>query len=149
MAYSTDKLASRSERRMVDFDPDATTLTIVDLDPTGSLELLPLQGFRRFMAGLFRSVGTGALTAFQIIAATDGDGAGATVVVAGAALTADAVNDRVWLECDIEQVREALPAATHIGVRAQLVTATDECVIFFERAEPEFPRAGLTADYIA
>lgn len=147
--YSTDKLASRSERRMVDFDPDVDTLALVDLDPTTAFECLPLQGFRRFMAGLMRSVGTGGVDNFQIIAATDGDGAGATVVVSSTPTTANAVGDRVWLECDIEQVREALPAATHIGVRVELVTATDECVVFFERAEPEFPRAGLTADYIS
>ena len=149
MAYSTDRLASRSERRMVDFDPDATTLTLVDLDPASNAECLPLLHFRRFMAGLFRSVGTGVLTAWQIIAATDADGGGATVVVAGAVLTPDAVGDRVWLECDIEQVRLALPTATHIGVRVQYATATDEGVVFFERADPEFPRAGLTADYVS
>ena len=151
MAATTtqDKLASHSERRMVDFDPDVDTLAIVDLDPASSAEFLPLAQFRRFMAGLVRSVGTGAVDNFEIVAATDGDGTGATVVVAKTPTTANAVGDRVWLECSIEQVREVLATATHIGVRIELATATDECIVFFERAEPEFPRAALTADYIS
>lgn len=152
MAATTtaDKLGSRSERRMVDFDPNVDTAAIVDLDPTTAGELLPLAHFRRFMAGYFKSVGTGNADAFEIIAATDVEGTGATVVVACAAPTSNnAVGDTQWLECTIEQVREVLATATHIGVRIELATATDEGVVFFERAEPEFPRAGLTADYIA
>lgn len=135
---------------MVDYDIDGA-LNLVDLGlPQGaSQQCLPAAEFRRFCAGLFRSVGTGSVTAFQIIAATSAAGANATVVVEHALGSApDAVNDQIWLECNIEQVRAALATATHVGVRVDLVTAGDECVVFFERAEPQFPRAGLTADYI-
>ncbi len=148
--YTAEYLRSRSERIMVDFDPDATTATIVDLVPGTTDELLPIKEFRKFIAGLFRSVGTGSVTSFEIIAATDADGTGATVVVAHAIGSApNAVGDRIWLECNVEQIHEVLPTATHVGVRIALVTATDECVVFFERAEPMFPRSGLTADFIS
>ena len=148
--YTAEHLTARSERRMVDFDPDATTLTLVDLDPASTAECLPIAEFRRFCAGVMKSVGTGAIQAFQIIAATDADGSNATVVVQhGLTDTPDAVGDHVWLECDAAQIREVLPGATHVGVRVQLATATDECVVFFERADPFYPHAGLTADYVA
>lgn len=147
--YNAEHLTSRSERRMVDFDPDVDTLALVDLDPATSGECLPIAEFRRFLAGFVRSVGTGGVDNFEIIAATDADGANATVVVAKTPTTANAVGDHVWLECDAEQIREVLPAATHVGVRIELATATDECVVFFERAEPFYPHAGLTADFIS
>ena len=148
--YNAEHLTARAERRMVDFAPDGTTLTLVDLDPGSTAECLPIALFRRFLAGFFRTVGTDALQKFEIIAATDGDGTGATVVVSHP-LTAvpDAVGDTIWLECDVEQIREVLPAATHVGVRAQFATATDEGVVYFERAEPYYAQAGLTKDRVA
>lgn len=151
MTYTAEHLTTRAERRLVDYDID-NALNLVDLgQPQGAgNKCLPANQFRRFIAGLFRSVGTGSVTAFQIVAATDAAGSGVTVVVAHAVGAApDAVGDTIWLECTAEQIREALPTATHVGVRVQLVTTTDEAVVSFERAEPQFPRAGLTADFIS
>lgn len=148
--YTAEKELSRSERRMVDFDPDVNTLALVDLAPGSSDECLEIAQYKRFVAGLFRSVGTGSVSKFQIIAATDGDGTGATIVVEHALGSApDAVGDTIWLECDAEQIREVLATATHVGVRVTLATATDECVVFFERCEPYYPHSGLTADYVS
>ncbi len=148
--YTAEHLKSRSERRMVDYDIDAA-LNIVDLgQPQGAgNKCLPIANFRRFIAGVFRSVGTGTVDAFHIIAATAADGTGATIVCSHALGSApDAVGDTIWLECDVEQVHEVLAGATHVGVKLDLATATDECVVSFERAEPLWPVAGLTADYI-
>lgn len=149
--YTAQKALSRAARVMVDFDPDATTAVIADLDKSGSGELFAISdGYRRFVAGLVHTVGTGNVDAFQIIAATDADGTGATVVVEHAfGSEANAVGDTVWLECDIAQVKEVLATATHIGVRATLATATDECIIYFERSDATFERSGLTADFIS
>lgn len=151
MAYSTNLALSRANRRLADFDPDVTTAVIVDLVPGSNDEMLPLSaGYRRFVAGLVRSVGTGGVTAFEIIAATDADGTGAVAVATHAGpTTANAVGDYIWLECDIEQVLAALATATHIGVRVTLATGTDECIIYFERSEPTFEYGGLTADFIS
>lgn len=149
--YAAQHLFSRSERRMVDYDIDGAA-NVVDLGMPqgGGNKCLPIANFRRFAAGLFRSVGTGSVTSFKIIAATAADGTGNTAVVAhGVASAPDAVGDTIWLECDVQQVREVLATATHVGVEIDLVTATDECVVFFERAEPFYPASGLTADYIA
>jgi hypothetical protein len=149
--YTASHLFSRSERRMVDYDID-NALNTVDLgQPQGAgNKCLPIANFRRFAAGLFRSVGTGSVTAFHIIAATAADGTGAVAVVSHAIGSApNAVGDTIWLECDVEQVREVLSTATHVGVQVHLVTTTDEAVISFERAEPFYPAAGLTADFIS
>ena len=151
MAYTAEHLTTRANRRFADFDPGVDTAVIVDLDPSGSGEMLALtDGYRRFLAAFVRTVGTGALDTFEIIAATDADGTGATAVVSHAVGSEpDALMDTIWLECDIEQVRAALSNATHIGVRAEFATATDEGVIYFERADPLFAHADLTADVVA
>lgn len=148
---SVEVLNSLSELRMVDYDID-DALNVADLgQPQGAgNKCLALQGYRRFRAGLFRSVGTGSVTKFQIIAATAADGTGATIVKDHAIGSApDAVGDTIWLECTDEQVKEVLSTATYVGVRVHLATATDEAVVFFERSNPVHPRTGLTADYIA
>lgn len=149
--YTTDKARGKAVRRLVDFDPDGTAPTLVDLDPATSSEGFPIAQYRHFLVGLFRSVGTGSVVEFSIIADTDDDMATSpTVVVTHAIGSApNAVGDTIWLECDVEQIREVLAAATHVGVRIDLVTSTDECVIYFEASEPFYPRAGLTADYIS
>lgn len=150
--YTAHVAMARSERRMVDYDID-DALNVVDLgQPQGAgNKCLPLSdGYKRFVAGLFRSVGTGSVTKFQIIAATAADGTGATIVTEhGIGSAPNAVGDTIWLEADIEQVKEVLPTATHVGVRVQLVTTTDEAVVSFERLEPTYARHGLTADFIS
>lgn len=148
---SVNKLLSQCNLVMVDFDPDGTAATVVDLDKATGGEGLTIAGYTGFIAGLFRSVGTGTVAEFAIIADTDDDMATTpTVVVTHAIGSApNAVGDTIWLECNAEQVREVLAAATHIGVRVDLATSTDECVVFFGRFNPVYAVSGLTADYIS
>lgn len=147
--YNAEHLTSRSERRMVDFDPDSADPTIVDLDPAQTApKLLPIATFRRFLAGVMRTVGTDGIDKFEVIAATDDAGSNATVVVSKTPTTANRIGDTVWLECDAAMIHEVLPAATHVGVRIELETATDECAVFFERAEPFYAYSGLTDDFV-
>lgn len=148
---SVHKVLGNCDLRLLDFDPNGTAPTLVDLDTATSGEGLTIAHFRSFVAGLFRSVGTGTVAEFAIIADTDDDMATTpTVVVTHAIGSApDAVGDTIWLECDVEQIREVLSGATHVGVRIDLATATDECVVFFGRFEAMFPRRNLTADYIS
>lgn len=149
--YDANHLRSRVRLRHAEFDPDSADPVLVTLNPGASEACIALAGgARRFLASLLRTVGTGNTDAFQIIAATDASGSNPTVVVAHATPTGqNAINDVLVLECDVEQIREVLPAATHVGVRVELATATDEAVVAFLEADNQFERSGLTADYIA
>lgn len=141
MAYTAEHLTSRSRRKLHDFDPDATTATAV--------EWREIKEFRRFLAAFVRTVGASAVT-FVIQAATDSSGTGATEVVAHAVGSEpDALEDQLYLECDAEQIRDALSGATHWSPVISFATATDEGVVLTEEAEPYFPRSGLTADIVA
>lgn len=154
MAYTANKLRAQSARRMVDFDPDATTETIVTLNPAAAekcLALASLGGPQSFLAGLFRSVGTGSITGFKVFVSEDAAGVTNATVVAAHALGSDpnAVGDTLWLEVTAEQVKAALATAAYIGVKITQGTAGDECVVFFECADGRFKYDGLTADYVS
>lgn len=139
--YDAEHITSRQVTKLHDFDPDATTKTAV--------EWRSVQGFRRFLAGLVRTVGSSATT-FEIQAATDSSGTGATAVVTHAVGSEpDAVEDQLYLECDIEQIREVVADATHWSAVISFATATDEAVVLTEEHEAQYPRSGLTADIVA
>lgn len=141
MPYTAEHITSRQVTKMHDFDPGVTTVVAV--------EWRPIAEYRRFLAGFCRTIGTGAVT-FDIAAATDSSGTGATAVVTHAVGSEpDAVEDQLYLECDAEQVRNALAGATHWSPRVSVATATDEGVVLTEEHEAMFPRSGLTADIVA
>jgi hypothetical protein len=142
----------------VDVNLDSADKAIVDLDPTGSGECFSLARVKRVLVGALLNTGgatpegvtPGGFEEFEIIAATDADGTGATVVKASTIFdgaTPAGINDTLWLEATAEQIHEVLATATHYGVRIEVVTTTDLCsvVVIEERLEAH---DGLTADYM-
>lgn len=149
--YTREHLTANSLRRLLDFDPDSGSAVVVTLNPAASEKAIALSlGYKRFLFGVMRSVGTAGITTARIIACTAAAGTGSvTTVVTASPTTADAVGDTIWLECDAEQVREVLATATHVGLELTLATSTDECVVFVEAANPLYAVSGLTANYIS
>lgn len=155
--YSAEHYTSRERNVYAEFDVTTTDSTVADLgqgfgSTDNLLDLAANGGLLRFYAALIKTVGTGNTDEFSIIAATNAAGTGSpTVVVQVATATAqtqNAVGDVLVLECDIEQIREVLPTATHVGVRLEPATNTDEFVIH-AKAEYVHQYAGLTANFIA
>ena len=152
MAYTAEKARSRAFRRLVEFDPDSGSATAVTLNPADSENYLALSANgapRRYLFGVVRTVGTGGVTSVVVNAATSAAGAGAQAVATITPTTADAVGDHVWVEVDMDQIRDALATATHIGLVIDLVTSTDECAIYVEGFDGQHQYEDLTADYIS
>lgn len=152
MSYTAEHVRSRIFQRMLDFDPGATSATLVTLNPGDSETCLALADNgapKRYMVGVMHSVGTGTIDLVEFIAATAADGTGATAVITKVGTTANAVGDTIFLECDVDQIRAALPTATHLGVRITLGTGTDECVVTITGMHGQHEYTGLTADYIS
>lgn len=150
--YTAESLSARSFRRMLDFDPDSGDATFVTLNPAASESCLLLTdngGPRRYLFGIMRSVGTGAITSATVYACTAADGTGATAVTAITPTTANAVGDTAWVEVDVDQINEVLADADYVGLKIDLVTAEDECVVFVEGAEGLNQYSGLTSNYIS
>ena len=157
--YSAEHFFSRFKFKEVEHDPAGGSADplVVDLGQpqAGTDKLLDLSangGLLRFVVRCIKTVGSDETDEFSIIAATNAAGTGSpTVVVQTATATAqtqDAVGDVLGLECTIEQIREVLATATHVGVRHEASTGTDEWV-FFTMAEYVHAFSGLTANYIA
>jgi len=149
-------LRANAERRLVLHDPaDASAAQLVDLaQPQGaSTQCLAIANFRSFLAAVTlvsQNGGADAITAFSIYAATSAAGAGGVPVVTHALGSApNAIGDVVNLECNVEQIRETLATATHVGVWLDCTHADDKVAVLFERGDPVHPRDLLTADYIS
>lgn len=147
-------LRANAEIRTVIHNPaDAATAQLVDLaqPKTGATQCLPIMGFRSFFAQLTTSIlgGTGP-TAFSIYAATSAAGAGGVAVVTHAmGSLPNALQDSVCLECNVEQIRETLATATHVGVWVDCNHNDDEAAVVFIRGDAVNPRDALTADYVS
>lgn len=154
--YRAEHFSSRLKIWSVELDDSgaSTDPVVVDLGQPqgGGLKLIPIARLRRFAALLMKTVGTGNTDEFSIIAATNADGTGSPTVVdqiaTAVAVTQNAVGDNLFLEVDVDQIREVLPTATHVGVRVELATGTDEMVVT-AIAEYMDQAAGLSANYIA
>lgn len=153
MAYTANRMLARCKRRLVDFDPDSASETIVTLNPAASEKCLAfsaLGGLLAVVAGLMHSVGTGTISGFKIFVADNAAGTTNAATVATHALGSDpnAVGDYLWLEASAEQLRAASATAAYWGVKVTLDTSTDECVVFAEEhAKQAYDQ--LTADYVS
>lgn len=153
-----EHFSAREKFWVVEHDPAgaSTDPVVVDLgEPQGAstqcISLTANGGLRSLRVKCMKTVGTGNTDEFSIIAATDATGTNATVVQQVATATAqtqNAVGDQLYLEVTIEQIREVLPTATHVGVRHEAATGTDEWV-FACIADYLHQYAGLTANYIS
>lgn len=153
MAYTANRKLAKFERRLVDFDPDSGSETIVTLNPAASEKLLSitaLGGLEAVVASLVHTVGTGTVTSFRIFVADNAAGTtNATNVVSHAiGSVPDAVGDTLFLEASAEQLKAASATALYVGVKITLGTSTDECIVGFERHGHQ-KYDGLTADYVS
>src|SRR5436190_13039065 len=100
MAYTANRMMARARRRLVDFDPDSASETIVTLNPAASEKCLALNvlgGLESVLASLMKSVGTGTITTFRIFVADNAAGTtNATNVISHAiGSNPDAVGDHL------------------------------------------------------
>ena len=143
-SVTTDYLSSLLKVTMYDFDPDETTHTDVNWSD--------MRDFGAVLMMLFRSVGTGEVAAFSILANSKSDGSGTEVTVKTAALTSnpDAVGDYTFLEAlASEIVNLNATDLRYVSGNASLATGTDECVFTYVFGLPRFAYGGLTAESIA
>ncbi len=133
--------------------------SMYELDAEGPSDVawVDMRGYDRILIGVMRSVGTGGLDDFRIIANPASDGSGADVEVkdyGSGKSTVDAVGDYVWLEASAEEIRQAAKDAGVADVRyvsASLghVTATDESVLVYVLGDADHKYKNQTADNIA
>lgn len=143
VSSTSDKLSSEINVTQYDFDPGATTET--------DIAWVDMRDYGTFMAGFFRTIGTGAAT-LKILANSASNGSGTDVEIKSKTLTSaepDAVGDTTWIECTAEEIAGAGANLRYVTASVSVATGTDEAVITYVRGQPRFSRDGLTADVIA
>jgi hypothetical protein len=146
------KLSANLKVVAYDFDPDESAVT--------DIGFVDMSDYETFMAIFVRTVGTGALESFNIIAnyVTD-TGTDVTVKAHAIASEPDALMDKVILECTASEVHSAVVSgistlalqqtAKYVSAECELATSTDEGVVIYILGGAKRPAAGLTADSIA
>lgn len=127
---------------MFHHDPaDATVATKISWQP--------FKGFEWLMVGVMLDSGTGLLTV-KLFAADDSSGTNPVEIKAHSDPTvADAAGDTVWIECSVEQLKEAGAAKTHVSVEVDCDANTDIASVVYIFGGAHRKYAGLTADVIA
>lgn len=145
MAVQTDHNWFRSNNKVTvyDFDPDsanATDVGWVDMSGWGVLTVLAI-----------RTIGTGALDGFSILANTASDGSGTdfTVKTHAVASEPDAISDFVILEASAEEIRSGGEGYHYASANLEFATATDEMIVVYIQSQPRFAYADLAADQIS
>jgi hypothetical protein len=144
---ATNRFRANHAMKLYDFDPDS-------VNPV-DVAWVPMSEFLGLLVGFFRTIGTGAVDGFKILANTAANGSGTDVDVKVKTISAqpDAVGDQIWLEVTAEEVRQAcqdagvVPAA--VSANVEFATATDEGVVVYVRWGPRFAKDDLTADIVA
>jgi hypothetical protein len=148
-AVSSVQLFGKMKILAYDFDPDESAIT--------DIGWVDMKNYETFAAIFVRTVGTGALDTFNIIANWDNStGTDVTVKVHALGSAPDAQADMVLLECtnsEIAQLQSNVSTATnklrYVTAECEFATSTDEGVVIYIQADPKFPQSGLTADVVA
>lgn len=142
-AQQNQKLRSQLKVLQFDFDPDGT-------DPV-DVSWQDMRDYGRLLVGFFRTVGTGNLDTFNIIANSQADGSGGDVVVKSHAVAAEpnAVGDYIFLECTAQELAALGTDLRYVSAQLEFATGTDEGVVTYIFGDPRWQRDGLTADVVA
>jgi len=140
---AANKFLANNNVTQYDHDPDNADANAV--------AWVPMRDYETFVAGLFRSVGTGANDTVKIQAATDSSGTNATDVISYSGDDPDAVGDVIWLETDAAEIQGASDtyAFTHVALVVEFATGTDEAVVTYIRSGANFAGDNETADSVA
>ncbi len=143
VATASAKLFANAAIKGYDFDPGTTNAT--------DIAWVDMRDYGLFACSFFRTVGTGALDGFTILANTQSDGGGTDVEIKAHAVGSEpnAVGDQLFLECTAEEIKTAGANYRYVSASCEFATDSDEGVVTYIRSKPRFPADGLTADIVA
>ena len=148
MAVATDfqSILSNNNITIYDFDPDSANATDV--------AWVDMRDYDSIVIAFFRTVGTGNLDTFALLANDQSDGSGTDVTVKAKTVSSEpnAVGDYLFLEVSASEIRQACEAAgvagRYVSCSAEFQTSTDEGVIVYIRRGLQ-KKLNLSADTIA
>lgn len=151
MASTADVMKLRSTLKVLqfDFDPAGDSTDPVDVS------WQDMSNFDSLLVGFFRTVGTGTVDTFRIIANTKSDGSGTDRVIKTKTISSqpDALGDTIWLEitaAEVAQVGDEVGEdLRYVSAQVEFGTGTDEGVVTYIFGRPRFAQKDLTVDIVA
>ena len=144
-ALTTEKFIANNKVTLYDFDPG-------DTDPN-DIAWVDFTDYDVMTIWFFRTVGTGAVDTFSILANPNADGSGTDVTVKASPVTNEpnATGDYILLEINTQDILDAAGGISMRGVTAsvEFATGTDEGVIMYVLSDAKRPQAGLSVELIA
>lgn len=114
-----------------------------------------MQMFEHFLAEYVRTVGTGDLDQFNIIANNDAAGGGTDVVIVSKTFAGqpDAPGNYVFLECTAQQIaaegaKVGIEDLRYVTAQIELAVGTDDGVVNYIRQPGRFHHQGLSQDSV-
>lgn len=140
---ATEKLTANLAVTHYDFDPNVDTAVDV--------AWVDMHNFGHFLCSFFRTVGTGDVDGFKILANSASDGSGTDVEIKVHALGSqpNAVGDYVFLECTAAEIAALGSNLRYVSASLELATSTDEAVVTYIRGCPRNAHADLSVDTVA
>ena len=142
-ALTSIKATSNAKRLFFDVDPDDSTPTDVSWQD--------MRDYGYILVGFIRTIGTGALDGFGILANPNSDGSGTDVTVKTHAVASEpnAIPDYIWLEALASEFPPLGSNLRYASASVEFAVSTDEAIVYYELGSPRFPQQSLTADTIA
>lgn len=143
VASASEKLTTELAITHYDFDPDSGDATDVGW--------VDMRDYDKIVVSFFRTIGTGALTTFTILANSSSTGASTDVEIKSHALGSqpDAVGDYVFLECTAKELAAAGTDLRYVSANIDFVTSTDEGVVTYVRGGSRWVRDSQSSDTVA
>jgi hypothetical protein len=142
---SNEQLKANIAIQQYDYDPTASAAVIVTgtSGPTTNDGWLDMRNFENVMVGLFKTVGTNAVT-LQLVASSAATGSTYTVVKSASTPGSGQLFETTWLEADVDEFAHLASNLRYVSATVVAETTTDEAVVTILRTTPKRAYTGLT-----
>ena len=149
-AVASEYIGSRIKLVGYDHDPGATSAKLAGPDGGTTIRYVDMKEAYHFgVLVLPAIVGGNGITKVEIVASAATDFSAVTVVKDSGAIQADDLDDFVFLECNVEEIKQLGATLRYVAARITNATSTDEDKVVYITMGRHFETTGMTATTIA
>jgi hypothetical protein len=146
-AVSSEKIGSSLFIQSYDHDPGGTTAILLAPDGGSTIRYMDMKDYDVVGMQARPTIITTSLTKLEIVASATTSFSSVTVVKDSGSVTADSLNDTVFLECTASEVVQLGATLRYVAARITTTTSTDEANVTYIGI-PKRKYSGLTATAI-
>lgn len=149
-AVSSEYIGSRIKMVGYDHDPGGTSATLAGPDGGTTKRYVDMkEAYHMGCLVLPAIVGGNGITKVELVASAAATFSSVTVVKDTGSIQADALDDFVWLECNVEEVKQLGSTLRYVAARITQATGTDESKVIYVTCGRHFETTGMTTTTIA